>query len=158
MKIDQTVRLQAYLDNEVTSAEAREIAAWLARDLEAQQLFQELKTVNAIMAEGEVPVKLPESREFYWSKIERGISNAAPLPEARKAPAPWWARFLVPVAGAAAVTLLMISSGSLDSFKLRNMAAGVQEIDNTEPSDDTGAITFRSHREGMTVVWIPSGR
>ncbi len=158
MNIDQTVKLQAYLDNEVSSAEARETAAWLARDPDARQLAEELTLVKKLMAEGEVAVKLPESREFHWSKIQRGIAQVEPRSEVRRSRAPWWARILGPVAAAAAVVLLMVASGSFDVFRLKSVAGGAQEIETEEPTDDSGAITFRSHREGMTVVWIPSGR
>ncbi len=154
MKTDEILKLQAYLDNEVSSGEARRIATWLAGDSEARQIFQELKGIKSAMADNELLVKLPESREFYWSKIQRGIESAptpAPRPEATR----WWSRIGVPFAAAIAAVAVLMSVTSFDLPGLRLQTA-VHEIDASEPDD--GSITFHSQSEGMTVVWIPSGQ
>ena len=52
----------------------------------------------------EVGVALPESREFFWSKIEREIRRLEP-PETPVRPAPWlsaWRKWLIPAGAVAA--------------------------------------------------------
>ena len=75
------MRLQAYLDGELPDSEAREAASLLAQDAEARALLAELKNTSAAMAGFELDIKLPESREFYWSKIEREIERQSPMIE-----------------------------------------------------------------------------
>ena len=154
MNTDQILKLQAYLDNEVSSGEARRIANWLSRDAEARQLFQELKGIKAAMAENELTVSVPESRDFYWSKIQRGIESA-PAPVARPAVAPWWFRIGLPFAAALATLAVLMSVTTFDLPGLR-LRPAVYEIDGSEWDD--GSITFHSQSQGMTVVWIPSGQ
>lgn len=152
MNTDQILKLQAYLDNEVSSGEARRIANWLSRDAEALQLFQELKEIKAAMAENELTVSVPESRDFYWSKIQRGIESA---PVARPTVAPWWFRIGLPFAAALATLAVLMSVTTFDLPSLR-LRSAVYEIDGS--GSDDGSITFHSQSEGMTVVWIPSGQ
>lgn len=75
MDYDSQLKVQAYLDGELAPRAARRLEQRLAQDTEAQSLLAELKaTASALAALGE-DVKLPESREFFWSKIEREIER-----------------------------------------------------------------------------------
>src|SRR5437667_753153 len=98
MNYDAQLKLQAYLDGELPEAEARAVANWLAQDREAVALFGELRNTRQALVGVEVGVTLPESREFFWSKIEREIrrqEQTQPLsPPVRFVTA--WRRFLVP--------------------------------------------------------------
>jgi anti-sigma factor RsiW len=87
MTNEQQLKLQAFLDGELPEREAREILAWTQRDSAAADLLAELKNTRAAMAKSEPHLSLPESREFFWSKIEREIqrSNRSQLPR-RKFP------------------------------------------------------------------------
>src|SRR2546425_6017069 len=98
MDYNSQLKLQAYLDGELPEAEARAVANWLAQDREAVALLGELRNTRQALVGLEVGVTLPESREFFWSKIERDIRpQEQPEPAAGRAPL-WsaWRRFLVP--------------------------------------------------------------
>jgi anti-sigma factor RsiW len=149
MDHDSQLKLQAYLDAELPENEAREVANWLARDKEATALLVELRNTRQSLVGFEAGVKLPESREFYWSKIQRQIgreSTARPAP----ARAPWFARlqrFLVPISGLAAVAIVLMLT------VLRPSDGGA--LGETEVSaSDMGALTFRDESERMTMVWL----
>jgi len=148
MKTEAILRLQAYLDNEVSSADARQIASWIARDAEAKALYEELKaTKDLLNAENELAVTLPESHDFYWSKIQRAIDKAEQEPVQRHSPRPWWIRLLAPVAGAAVLGVFVLTSVSFNGI-----TGHYKEVSETDNS-----ITFYSPEQKMTVVWIPSG-
>src|SRR5947207_11114128 len=111
MDYDSQLKLQAYLDGELPEGEAREIANWLARDKEAVALHAELRNTRKALVGFETGVALPESREFFWSKIEREIQRQEqPQPE----PAQWLAffawlqKFRAPASAVAAVFLVLL--------------------------------------------------
>ena len=149
MKTEKMMRLQAYLDSEVSSAEGREVASWIARDSEAKALYEELKATKTLLApENELPVTVPDSREFYWSKIAREIERVEREPAREDSPRPWWIRILAPVAGAAALAVILFTSISTNP----HVTAVHQERSDLE----NGTITFRSRDNSMTLVWISS--
>lgn len=151
MKTEEMLRLQAYLDNEVSSAEGREIASWIARDTEAKALYEELAATKTMLApENEPVVTVPDSREFYWSKIAREIERVEREPAREQVARPWWVRMLAPVAGAAALALFVFTSVSTNAPRV----AGHQ----IERSETDSSITFYSPEQKMTVVWISSGQ
>src|SRR5882757_4515453 len=149
MDFDVQLKLQAYLDGELPDAEAREVAKLLAQDQEATLLLGELRNTRQAMKGFDAGVRLPESREFYWSKIEREIERLD-RPQTAKQKTPFifrLQRFLVPLSGAVALTVLLgvalLNGGSAT-------ALGETELAN----EDMGAITFRSDSEGITTVWL----
>ena len=83
MNVEEGIKLQAQLDGELTGREAQEIAAFLENDAEARALFAELQQTRSMLTGNEPEFRLPESREFYWSKISRAIETGE-----RKAEAP----------------------------------------------------------------------
>lgn len=149
MDFEAELKLQAYLDGELPEAEAREVAKWLAQDQGAVLLLGELRNTRQALKGAERVVQLPESREFYWSKIEREIARSErPQPVEHKRPLIFrLQRFLVPLSGAIALAVLIGITLSNDG--------GVGTLGETEvASEDMGAITFRSESEGMTTVWL----
>lgn len=148
------LKLQAHLDQELSDREAREVAQWLESDPEARRLYSELKTTKGWLAEGELPLTVPESREFYWSKIEKSIQR---LPEEQGVRQPrrtnsWWHGFLAPAAGVAIVVL-----GGLAVVKLTTAPSQLSYLHEIEtPREDTSAISFHSQSPAMTVVWVQS--
>jgi anti-sigma factor RsiW len=151
MKTEEMLRLQAYLDNEVSSAEGREIASWIARDAEAAALYEELKATKTLLApENEPSVAVADSREFYWSKIAREIERVEREPAREYKARPWWVRILAPAAGAAALALFVFTS---ISFNAPGHSMAQKEVSETDSS-----ITFYSPEHKMTVVWISSGQ
>lgn len=148
------LKLQAYLDNELGDAEAREMASLLESDPDAQTLSAELQAVRTLLNGNELEAKLPESREFYWSKIDRAIQQTSDLREASarevRARVPWWVKVFAPALGLAAVLVAVFSLGRFSNAPVKS--SYLHEIET--PLDDTGAISFHSQTAGMTVVWV----
>lgn len=150
------LNLQAYLDGELPAGEARDVAEWLARDRDAQALFAELKATRTALRENEPIMSLPESREFFWSKIERAVTAAeAAAPERVGVPLlAQLRRFLAPFAGVALVVFLGVLSmnryntpGTTDPV-VHHLA----EVESL--SDSVSSFSFRSQSENMFVVWL----
>lgn len=150
MNEETKLKLQAYLDGEISEREAREVSAQLKEDNQASALFRELQFTRAALRGNEVELKLPETREFYWSKIQReiarGSTESAPRPMVQ-----WWKPAYVRVAGvfAAGCALLMIS---FVAFKGNNNSYATDEVEGT--GEEMGSITYHSDKEGMTVVYL----
>ena len=152
MTEEQQLKLQAFLDGELAENDAREVASWLARDRDATALLAELKnTRNALKGfePGASPVQVPESGEFYWSKIKREIERAAPVP----APAPqaslftWFRRAVMPVG---ALAMLVIAA----FVTFHQVPGGTRAISVNSMLAQAGAFTYRDESQGMTVVWL----
>jgi anti-sigma factor RsiW len=147
MNVELGIKLQAHLDGELTGREAQEIAALLETDAGAQALFAELRQTKLLLAGNEPEFRLPESREFFWGKIEREISR----PESALGRQPAWMMFLrrhfaalsTTAVAAALVMFLAVNSMSPAMF---------EEIEN--PLDDSDSFSFRSESQQMTLVWI----
>lgn len=157
MKRDLQLKVQAYLDNELSPSEARKISDWITSDPEARNLYTELKQTREIVAANEPVAKLDDSRDFYWSKIERAIAAAereTPASTARS----WWLRLLAPAAGVAALFALLLSvvdrGGQPPVTFAPSMASANSALHEFEAAPDVSTITFRSEAEGVTVVWL----
>lgn len=149
MNHNSELELQSYLDGELSPREAARVAEWLTSDAEARNLFAELQNTKGAVLQNELELKLPESREFYWSKIERQIQREAQQERRVAATSPVfaWRKFFMPLAGAVAMlALLMVSVKSFSP------SANFDEITST--SDDMEALTFHDQSAGMTVVWL----
>ncbi len=147
MDHDAQLKLQAFLDGELPESEARETMNWLARDKDATALHAELRNTRKAMVGFEIGVELPESREFYWSKIQRQIEALEPE-RAVRSPAPIWfvlRRLLLP---AAAVAALLIAA-----LLVRNVPGHVPGAEIALA--DSGAFTYHDYSAGATVVWLP---
>lgn len=146
MKHDDALRLQAWMDGQLTG-DAAAAAEALARTPEGGRVLAGLRQAReqAHAAAAEWP--LPETREFFWSKVRRDIEalDRAPAPAAR----PGWLRWLVPAGAAAALAVF---------FLVRPPAAPApaglagQRLD--APLDDMRAMVFHSQSDGVTVVWV----
>jgi len=137
MDFDAQLKLQAYLDGELPEAEAREVANWLARDREAVALHTELRNTREALAGFEVGAEMPESREFFWSKIEREIRRLEPSKPA-PSPVPWLARLrrlLVPAAGLALLLVAGLPGSEMETA-------------------DSGAFVYHDDAAGATLVWL----
>jgi anti-sigma factor RsiW len=157
MNEEQRLKLQAYLDGELPEGEARDVAAWIDRDSRATALLTELKTVRQTLGALEPQAALPETREFYWSKIARAIQAADRTATPSPAPAFRWQQILWPV-GAIAVCFIVIA--------LQNPFASPQEVAMTTPAPDADtpiveaiqpnseATTYRDDSDGTTLVWF----
>ncbi len=154
------LKLQAFLDDELSAREAKGASELLTRDAEARSLFEELKTTRALLVGNELECKLPQTCDFYWSKIQRDIEREARRLGAVNAveskPA-WWVRFLLPagVLGAL-VVLVAVALRNKEGLLSRLAQDGGHEIDT--PLEETSSFSFRSEAAAMTVVWVDSHR
>jgi hypothetical protein len=147
MEYDAQLKLQGYLDGELSESEAKEVAKWLAQDQEAMLLDSELKNTRQALAAGEKLLQLPESREFYWSKIQREISRleaAAPVRE-KESLAMRWRRLLVPISAAAVLGIVILTAiGPIENFGPESEVA----------SEDSSGLVYRDDSTGTTLVWL----
>jgi anti-sigma factor RsiW len=149
MDFDSQLKLQAYLDGELPEAESRQVAKLLAQDQEAVLLLGELRNTRQAIKGSDAIVQLPESREFFWSKISREIVRLDRRERVeQKRPFIFrLQRFLVPLSGAVAVAVFL-------GITLLNSGTGAALGETELATEDMGAITFRSESEGMTTVWL----
>jgi len=144
------LELQSYLDGELSARDRRRVEERLASDSQAQQLFAELQTTKSVLTQNEPELKLPESHDFYWSKIERQIqreSRETQKEPARILPIFAWRKFLAPMVGAAAMLAFLMVS-------VKQFSPVVAYDDITDTSEEMEALTFHDESAGMTVVWL----
>ncbi len=143
------LKLQSYLDGELSEPESREVANWLARDPEITALKVELDNTRQALSGFEADLKVPESREFYWSKIRREIQRQE-TPAPSRPSTPWsyhLRRFLMPGAGLAVIGLLLLSVS-------RETGNGPADTSVETTMEDSGAFTYHDYTAGATLVWL----
>ena len=146
MDYEAQLKLQAYLDGELTEAEARTVARQLAQDRDAAALLGELRQTRQAMKGFESGVQLPESREFYWSKISREIERLErPAPEPAGAPLMVRLRRLLMPAAAVAV----VAIGALLVFR---PGAGTSGLETALAAPNT--MIYRDDSAKATFVWL----
>ena len=136
MNDEQQLQLQAFLDGELPEKEARDVAALIARDAEAAALIAELRHTRQALGGFESGIKLPESREFFWSKVEREILRLEPARPADEtvAAVAWWRRVVVPVASVASLAAVLVAVG---------LISGVwRSSDDAETETTTGIVVI----------------
>jgi len=148
MNADWQLKVQAFVDGRLEEADMREVAALIARDSDVAALVRELKNTRQALAAHETPRPLPESREFYWSKIEREIARLEPEASAPEQVSVLTVlrRWLLPVGGVAALVaagfFLAGGTGTQASTQWQAEFAGVS------------ALTYYDHEEGTTLMWL----
>ena len=157
MNEDQQTRLQAFFDGELPEAEAREVANWIANDPDATALHKELKHTRQALSGFEAGIAVPESREFYWSKIEREIDRLenAHTPQPEKTTPGWLLRVLFPASAFAIVAITAVLAAK--SFGLLGTQTPSTTAEMEMTFADPGAFTYRDDQQGMTVVWLSYG-
>jgi anti-sigma factor RsiW len=151
MDYNRQLKLQAFLDGELPEGEASTMADWLARDREAAALLEELRNTRGALAGFEAGIQLPESREFFWSKVRREIERLD-TPAPKTAPTPFYAllrRFLVP---ASALALVLVGGVVLTRPNAPFGRAATTGIETALA--DSGAFTYRDYSAGTTLVWL----
>ena len=151
MDLDAQLKLQAFLDGELPEAEASKVANRLGWDRETAALLEELRNTRGALAGFEAGIQLPESREFFWSKIQREIQRLE-TPAPKPAPTPLLAllrRFLVPASALAVVlvagVVLVRPTGPFGHVH----TAGIETA-----LADAGAFTYHDYSAGTTLVWL----
>ncbi len=152
MDFDTQLKLQAFLDGELPEDEAMAVVALIARDEEAKALHAELKHTRKALKGSEENVQLPESREFFWSKIERDIQRLEPVrPVAPAIPLfERLRRLLMPMGAFAA--LVLAGFFTYHQLGLGGLPHGA-EVDQSMTG--SGGFTYRDYSAGMTLVWLP---
>jgi anti-sigma factor RsiW len=149
MTEEQQLKIQSFLDGELPEAEAREMASWIARDADAKAMHAELKNTRKAIKASEVNVQLPESREFFWSKIQRDIERLEPARESK----PHFSifdslrRLLVPVSALAVVVI--------SGFMAYNQLSPEHPTEAEMAMADSSAFTYHDYSAGTTLVWLP---
>ena len=120
MKQEDRLKIQAWLDGELAPQESARIADLIDNDLEAKELADDLRAMQKALEIGEKPVFLEDSREFYWSQVERQIEAEEPItensqPELVSGSLGNALRWLIPVGSLAAISALMLNFDSIDT-------------------------------------------
>lgn len=150
---ESQLKLQAFMDGELSVREAAEVRDWLAQDAEAHSLLAELRNTTAALSGNEPECRLPETREFFWSKIEREIERQSaepmrPRPVAAGPVFAWLRRHLMPVASVAAVCAVLVF------IAVRSQGPEARIGEMALISDDMGSYTYRDQADKMTMVWL----
>ncbi|HZV35801.1 MAG TPA: hypothetical protein VFB72_14595 [Verrucomicrobiae bacterium] len=150
---ESQLKLQAFMDGELSVREAAEVREWLAQDAEAHALLSELRNTTAALKGNEPQCRLPETREFFWSKIEREIERQGaqpmrPRPVAAGSLLAWLRRHLMPAVGVAAVCSALVF------IAVRSHGPQLRIGEMALVSDDMGSYTYRDQADKMTMVWL----
>jgi len=152
MDYQHQLKIQAYLDGELSGPEAKEVSDWLTGQPDAAALMTELRQTGEALTGFEEGLKLPESREFFWSKVSRGIQtqeNRARA-DAQAAPVGWlirFRRFLMPAAGVAVISLLAL-------VVTRETGGGPSNPAVETSLADGGGVVYHDFSAGATFVWL----
>jgi anti-sigma factor RsiW len=150
MKTETELKLQAHLDGELNPAEILEVESLLAGDVAARDLLAELALVKKCMTGNEPEARVPESREFYWSKIQREIersSNSAPV-------RPGWLQLLHSRLLWSTGALAGIALAALFLFDGRGLSSYSQPEEVSNLNEEMNSISFRSEAHQMSVVYL----
>lgn len=144
MKLETMLEIQASADGETNAVKDRALRQLLAQDSEAQRLHAEISNLKAILRRHESGIQVSDSREFYWSQIQRRIEveeQAAKRAQAMSAGMHIW-RWLAPMMAISAVIAVV----ALQPF------TGGKEIKAT--ANPVTTVTFSSEADGVTIHWI----
>ena len=143
------LQIQSWVDGCLSARESAETERFVAANPDAQALVAELRMTKLAFAGNEVAVAMPETREFFWSKVEREIARQEAAGVRREAAgffAPgWWRRVLVPAGSFAAIALVagvaVVSQRTEEGVdRVESQLEGVKPVTYDVP--------------GMKVIWI----
>lgn len=162
MEQETQLSIQALIDGELSDQKRIDIERLVTADPEAQALFDELSNTVGALKENELTRELPETREFFWSKIASEIEREdrqAEVAKDRPRVAAWWTKLLVPIGAAAALvvafTLFQPSAPNVPQAKPVKPAAATETLAETElEMPDT--FTFYLFDQNATVIWVDS--
>ena len=152
MNRESALKVQAYVDGELTGRDRSKIERLLQQEPSAQALVSELKSTQQLLAANQPEYSLPESKDFFWSKVASQIDRA---PAGPAAPARWvapsWLRWTIPAATCALVVSLFLLA------KLPKTAPLAPAAPEPEVAlADQSGFAFNSETDGMSVVWVQS--
>ena len=141
MKQEDKLKIQAWLDGELAPQESARIADLIDNDLEAKELSEDLRAMQKALEVGEKTAVLEDSREFYWSQVERQIEAEEPItenaqPELVSGSLGNALRWLIPVGSLAAISALMLNFNSINTTP-DLLETGQQGVEVSQPSPVT---------------------
>jgi hypothetical protein len=157
------MRIQAYLDGELSKKASDHLFAEIRNDSEAEVLFNELQAEHKLLSDLEEPeISLPVAHIYFWQGIAKGIEPEIKrnIPEHKLIKLffrPRWLSWLIPV-GAACLVVLAVQQVffgvrlPLVQNPSPRHAPSFHEVDSRQ--QHAGFISFRSESEGVSVVWI----
>lgn len=148
--IGLALELQAYVDGELDVRRRGEVEKLLAVDADARAMVAELRELQELVRANEPVAMVPETREFYWSQVQRRIASAERRDERTGGQASTgsiqWLRWLVPAFGVAAVAVVLVVP--------RSSAGRMGVASNFADLGDPVSLTFHSDTDGITIHWI----
>lgn len=158
MNWEKQLELQAWVDGELSPADARRVAMLVESDATARTLAEELRMTKAFVSANEPEIKLADTREFYWSQIRRQIESSEAA-TATAAAFSWqllWRRIATPVSGLALVAVLALGSFNLLRQPGLEALPGSSLVEVEDLSEDINSISYHSQSENMFVVYVYS--
>jgi hypothetical protein len=159
MNREQAFRLQSYADGELSRREADGVRDWISQSPDAQRMLREIQWARAVVSENEPLASVPESREFYWGKIERAIELEAAGRQRAPRAGRWLEmlggirRLLAPSAGLALAMILVV--GVVKFYEVPVSVLAPRHVAQIEiPSEDMGYFSFLSLADNVFVVWL----
>ncbi len=149
MKTEMLLKIQSWVDGCLPAGESAEMERFVAANPDAQAVVGELRMTKLAFAGNEPTLTMPESREFFWSKVQREIARQEAAGVATESAgffaAGWCRKLLVPVtsfAGLALVAaLVVVATRTPDgSDQIESQLEGVSTVTYGVP--------------GMKVIWI----
>lgn len=149
MNHELEVKLQAYVDGELSASEARDLEVMLASNAEAKALTQELSWMRSAIKGNELQLPVTDTRDFYWSQIKRAIQSEERKTVSAERPAlAGWRKFVAPLTALAVVAILAVSV----KLAAPPQDTWLAEVENM--AEETHSVSFRAKSENMFVVWV----
>ena len=145
------LKIQALVDGELTKFEAGKLRDRIKNDIRLQILHERLMQMKDLISKHEMPRVLPESSDFYWSKIaqEIEVGGSAAQSSAQTLGMKWVFRRLAPLLGIASVALLITLQGP----NLPDLGI-VLDHNHELLTGEIDVMTFNSADDSMSIVWI----
>ncbi len=160
---DRLLQIQAWIDGELPPSEALRVQTAVAGDPSAQTLAANLRALQHHVRGAEPILHVPETREFYFSRIARAIEQEERSRERLRTESahrgmhlPYWLRWALPAAGLVAALAFFLRPPDNHPVPVSTIAAvptmAGHEVDAIAPEMTT--LTFYSARDAATVVWV----
>lgn len=145
MKLETMLEIQSAVDGELPEGRRKILTAQLASDEVALGLHRELVSVRSAIRGNEPEFRVGDTREFYWSQIERKIQSVQPASTVKQtsaAPQTLVWRWLAPMMGISAVIAVVAFLPMMATSHTRTAVA------------EATTVTFSSEADGITIHWI----
>ena len=165
MELEAKLSIQALIDGELSAEKQGDIERLVKADSEAQALFNELSNTVGALKEGELEHNLPETREFFWSKVSAEIKREdrqAEVAQSRPGAVAWWKKLMVPFGAAAAlvVAFTLFQPAGPDvaktNFDTNTVSTAVTETLAETELEMPDSFTFYMFEQNATVIWVDS--